>query len=154
MQESAQLYLDNYLNSLSESKREKYTSFSSDYFCADEKNANLCAELIRTGQKTATCSLYAGYELEEEPMPTVGHLLVVVDWSAKPICIVEIDSVEMCQYNQVSAEFAFAEGEGDRTLEWWREAHWDFFTWHSKELGIEPKEDMMLVLERFHLVHQ
>ena len=154
METRSQVYLDNYLNSLSESEREKYQSFSSDYFCADEENANLCAELIRVGQKTATCSLNIWYESGEEPIPSVRHLMVVVDWSEKPVCIIEIDSVEKCKYSEVTSEFAHAEGEGTRTLEWWREAHWDFFSKECNELGIEANEDMLLVLERFHLVYQ
>ncbi|WP_369688552.1 ASCH domain-containing protein, partial [Aliivibrio sp. 1S165] len=84
MEEQSQIYLNKYLSSLSETERKKYQSFGSDYFCADERNANLCAELIRIGQKTATCSLNIWYESGEEPMPTVGHLQVVVDWNGKP----------------------------------------------------------------------
>ncbi|MEZ8330199.1 RNA-binding protein [Aliivibrio fischeri] len=154
MEEQSQIYLNKYLSSLSETERKKYQSFGSDYFCADEHNANLCAELIRIGQKTATCSLNIWYESGEEPMPTVGHLQVVVDWNGKPICIIEIDSVETCKYNEVTAEFAHAEGEGDRSLKWWREAHWRFFAAECSELNIEPSEDMVLVLERFHVVYQ
>ncbi|QUM76333.1 ASCH domain-containing protein [Moritella sp. 24] len=154
MEELSQTYLDKYLSALKESERSKYQSFSSDYFCGDEHNANLCAELIRTGQKTATCSLNHWYESGEEPMPTVSHLQVVVDWSGKPICIIEIDSVVICRYNEVTAEFAYAEGEGDRSLEWWRKAHWNFFARECDELGIKPSEIMVLVLERFHVVHQ
>lgn len=153
MEEQSQIYLDKYLDSLTDAKRKKYQSFSSDYFCADEYNANLCAELIRMGQKTATCSQNIWYESGEEAMPSVGHLQVVVDWSGKPICIIEIDSVETCQFKQVTAEFAHAEGEGDRSLSWWREAHWNFFAAECDELNIEPSEEMLLVLERFHVVH-
>lgn len=94
------------------------------------------------------------YESGEEVIPTVGHLQVVLDWSGKPICIIEIDTVEQCQYKAVTAEFAYAEGEGDRTLEWWRNAHWNFFAKECKELNIEPSEDMSLVLEQFHVVHK
>ncbi len=65
MEEQYKIYLDIYLSSLSETERKKYQSFSSDYFCADEHNANLCAELIRIGQKTATCSLNHWYESGE-----------------------------------------------------------------------------------------
>lgn len=153
MEEESQVYLNKYLSSLPETERKKYQSFSSDYFCADEHNANLCAELIRSGQKTATCSLNFWYESGAEPLPTVGHLQVVVDWSGKPICIIEIDSVELCHYNKVTAKFAQAEGEGDRSLQWWREAHWRFFTAECLELNIEASEDMLLVLERFHVVY-
>ena len=154
MEEQSQVYLDNYLSSLNESEHRKYQSFSSDYFCADEHNDNLCADLIRIDQKTATCSLNIWYESGEEPIPTVGHLQVVVDWNRKPICIIEIDKVETCKYNEVTPEFAHAEGEGDRSLEWWRKAHWDFFSEECKELGIEVNGNMKLVLEWFHVVHR
>ncbi len=154
MEKQSQAYLDKYLNSLTKSERDKHSSFSSDYFCGDEHNANLCADLIRIGQKTATCSLHHWYESDEEPMPIVGHLQVVIDWNKKPICIIHIDSVETCKYNEVTAEFAYSEGEGDRSLEWWRKAHWRFFTTECQELNIEPSEEMLLVLERFHVVHR
>jgi len=152
MEEQSRLYLEKYLNTLSDSDRLKYHSFSSDYFCADEHNANLCAELIKIGQKTATCSLSHWYGSGEEAMPTAGHLMVVIDWARNPVCIIEINSVEKCKYNEVTSEFAYEEGEGDRTLEWWRKAHWDFFAKECSDLGIEPNENMTLVLERFHLV--
>jgi len=153
MEEQAQQYLDKYLNTLTAIERQQYRSFSADYFCADEENANICAELIRIGQKTATCSLAHWYTSGEEPMPSVGHLMVVLDWQKKPVCIVEVDAVEQCAYSAVTPEFAHAEGEGDRSLAWWREAHWAFFAAEYAELNIEPTEEMLLVLERFHVVY-
>ncbi|MGR2832005.1 RNA-binding protein, partial [Vibrio vulnificus] len=56
MDERSRVYLEQYLNSLPDEVASKYTSFSSDYFCADERNANLCAELILRGEKRASCS--------------------------------------------------------------------------------------------------
>lgn len=154
MEERAKKILEQYLESLSDSKRKKYKSFSSDYFCADENNANLCADLICIGQKTASCSLKYCYESEDESIPIIGHLFVVTNWDGKPICIIEIDSVEESKYSNVSADFAYMEGEGDRSLKWWRKAHWDFFAQECEKLDIEPSEDMILILERFHVVHQ
>ena len=154
MEERVQIYLNKFLESLSVAERKKYQSFSADYFCADEYNANLCAELILKGQKTATCSMRVWYESEGETMPVVGHLMVVTNWDGAPVCIIEIDSVEECKYSDVSADFAYLEGQGDRSLEWWRKVHWDFFVQECEELNIEPSEDMMLVLEKFHVVYQ
>ena len=154
MEEKAQNYLNQYLQSLTDSDRKKYQSYSADYFCADEYNANLCADLIRIGQKTASCSLKYWYQFDNEPMPEVGHLMVVTDWNSNPICIIEINSVKECKYCDVSEQFAYLEGEGDRSLKWWRKAHWEFFAKECKELSIEPNEDMMLVLEQFHVVHK
>ncbi|WP_241906511.1 ASCH domain-containing protein [Vibrio breoganii] len=131
----------------------KFTSFSSDYFCADEYNANLCVDLILQGEKTATCSLDIWYSEHGETMPVVGHLMVVTNWDGKPMCIIEITSVSQCKYNEVTPEFAASEGEGDKTLSWWKQAHWNFFSKECEDLKISPSEDMLLVLERFKRVY-
>ncbi|EGQ9279706.1 ASCH domain-containing protein [Vibrio vulnificus] len=154
MEERIQTYLSEYLSSLPSETAEKYTSFSTDYFCADEYNANVCADLILRGEKRASCSLEYWYSHEGEPMPEVGHLQVVTNWDGKPICIIELTSVSKCKYSDVTEEFAAEEGEGDKSLKWWREAHWKFFGLECDELGIEPTEDMLLVLERFKVVYK
>ncbi len=154
MDPRSQQYLQNFLDSLPQQKKQQYTSFSSDYFCADEYNANVCADLIMKGEKRATCSMEYWYSHEGELMPQVGHLQVVTDWNGTPKCIIEITSVERCKYCDVTEEFAFAEGEGDKTLAWWKEAHWKFFSRECEELNITPTEDMLLVLEHFTVVHQ
>ncbi|UTV30525.1 ASCH domain-containing protein [Photobacterium atrarenae] len=153
MEAKAQQYLDTYLNTLSEADRQRHPSFSADYFCADEINANLCAELVASGEKTATCSMKYWYEDGGETMPQVGHLQVVTDWHGNPKAIIEITSVSECRFEDVNEDFARAEGEGDLSLVWWRKAHWDFFSVECDEVGIEPSEQMVLVLERFQVVY-
>ncbi len=154
MEEKSQLFLQQYLRTLPSEVSEKYTSFSSDYFCADEYNANLCADLILRGEKRASCSMEYWYSHESEVLPIVGHLQVVTNWDGEPICIIEITSVSSCRFNEVTEEFAASEGEGDKSLEWWRKAHWKFFSRECETLGIEPSEDMLLVLEHFKVVYQ
>lgn len=154
MDAKSQVYLQTFLRSLPTGVAEKYTSFSADYFCADEYNANLCADLILRGEKRATCSMDYWYSHEGEPMPEVGHLQVVTNWVGEPMCIIEITAVSKCKYCDVTAEFAAAEGEGDKSLAGWRETHWAFFSRECEQLGIEPTEDMLLVLERFKLVYR
>ncbi|EJG1894793.1 ASCH domain-containing protein [Vibrio parahaemolyticus] len=153
MDERSKSYLEQYLSSLPDEVASKYTSFSADYFCADEYNANVCADLILKGEKTATCSLDIWYSEQGETMPEVGHLMVVTSWNNDPVCIVEVISVSKCKYNEVTEEFAASEGEGDKTLSWWKKAHWNFFSKECAELNISPSEDMLLVLERFKRVY-
>lgn len=153
MDRICQLFLDEYLGSLPQEVAAKYTSFSADYFCGDEYNANLCADLILRGEKRASCSLDYWYSHEGETMPEVGHLQVVTNWEGIPVCIIETTSVSRCQFNEVTECFALAEGEGDLTLAWWREAHWQFFSNECESVGIKPTQDMMLVLEHFKVVH-
>jgi uncharacterized protein YhfF len=154
MDERSQLYLNEYLDSLPTEEARKKTSVSADYFCADEYNANVCAELILRGEKRASCSMDYWYSHEGEERPKVGHLQVVTNWDGKPICIIEIVSVSQCKYGEITADFAAEEGEGDKSLAWWREAHWQFFSLECDELGIEASDDMLLVLERFKVVHK
>ena len=153
MNEVQKEYLNKYLEKLNPEQREIHQDVVADYFCADEKNANICSNLILRGEKTATCSMKYWYESGLEPMPKVGGLLVVTDWNGNPTSIIETTEVSECKFSEVSAEFAASEGEGDKSLDWWRKAHWNFFTAECKDQGLEPSKDMVLVLEKFKVVY-
>ncbi len=153
MDEKCKTYLNDFLDTLNPNVRTTYTSFSSEHFCGDKKNANICSDLIKRGIKTAGCSMKYWYEQGGEKMPQVRHLTVVTDWDGNPTSIIEIISVAESRYLDVTEEFAHAEGEGDRTLEWWRKAHWDFFSQECREEGITLSSDVLLILERFKVVY-
>ena len=141
---------EGYLLSLPVAARARHVS--ADYFCADEHNANLCAELVVAGRKRATCSLAYWYLEKDERMPEKGDLVVVTDWSGYPKALVELVSVTLCPFDEIDAAFAAEEGEGDGSLAWWREAHKAFFEREMKAEGREFDEHAMLVLERFRVV--
>lgn len=108
--------------------------------------------LVRSGVKTATAALLWEYENDQETMPTAGTLNIILDGAGDPLCIVETTGVAVKPFNEVGADFAYDEGEGDRTLEYWREVHWRFFTRRCGVLNREPSETMPVVCERFRLV--
>jgi uncharacterized protein YhfF len=66
--------------------------------------------------------------------------------------LIRTSDVQVCAFDQVDARFAWDEGEGDRSLEYWRAAHWAFFSRECAELGRAPSPDMPVVLERFELL--
>jgi uncharacterized protein YhfF len=146
-------YLDSYLDTLSASEREKHTLFTAGYFCADRENANICSALIQSGKKTATCSMKYWYESGAAPIPSIGQLQVVTDWDGVPTSIIETTEVQEEKFCDVPAEFALAEGEGDGSFEWWRQAHWNYISSECEEIVIEPSDEMVLVLERFRVVY-
>ncbi|USD67078.1 ASCH domain-containing protein [Vibrio sp. SCSIO 43136] len=148
-----QAYLDRYLSTLSPQELEKIPDTIAEYYCADEYNANECARLVDQGIKTASCSLKAAYTVENEPFPQVGRLTVVLDWDENPVCVIRLTEVTQCPFDEVSEEFAQAEGEGDGTYEWWRQAHIEFFTQYAKEIGADFNLSSELVLERFEKVY-
>ena len=94
------------------------------------------------------------YEAEGSPLPTVGLLTVVLAGNNEPLCIIETTEVEIRPFNEVDAQFAYEEGEDERTLESWRREHWKFFSRVlPRDYGLQPAEDMPLVCERFRVVY-
>lgn len=153
MEAQAKAFLESYLETLSASEREGFTSFSAEHFCAEEGAANTCAALVREGLKTATCSMKYWYETEGLPMPAVDHLMVVLTWSGEPTSIIRVTKVSECRFRDITAEWALAEGEGDRTLESWRRGHRAFFEKECDQIGMPFSEDMVLIQESFQVVY-
>jgi uncharacterized protein YhfF len=90
--------------------------------------ASWLGALIVSGAKTGTCSALWEWEAEGKPIPEVGLKTIVLDGSDEPLCIIETMDVWIQPYDRVDSAFAAAEGEGDRSLDYWRQAHWNFFT--------------------------
>ena len=111
------------------------------------------AKLVIRGIKTATCSAYALYESGKEKMPEVCDYSVILDSKDNAICIIETTRVYVCPFNEVTADHAYKEGEGDRSIKYWRDVHEEFFTAELKSIDQEFTEDMKLVCEEFRLVY-
>jgi len=60
--------------------------------------------------------------------------------------------VEIVPYDQVTPAFAHSEGEGDQSMEYWRDAHWSWFSRTLPAIGREAALDMPLVCETFERV--
>lgn len=114
-------------------------------------DADLLADLVLRGEKTATASAYPLYEIENEPLPKVGEYSIILDSKNNAICIIQTTKVYVEEFKEISEEHAFKEGEGDKSLSYWRKCHKDFFTMCMTEVGKEFSEDMKVVCEEFKL---
>ncbi len=114
---------------------------------------NHLADLVATGVKTATSSAYDFYLLDNSPLPQVGSYHIILDTKSAPICIIKITQVYTTTFNKVTKDHAFKEGEGDRSLKYWRAVHKEFFTDEFAKLGKEFTEDIQVVCEEFQLVY-
>lgn len=106
-------------------------------------------ELVVSGPKRATAGAIADYEAANEALPAVGDLSIVTDGSMRPRALLEITEVRIGPLSSVDEAFAFDEGEGDRSLEWWLDAHTWFFRRSYERLGLEFHPDIPVVFERF-----
>lgn len=111
---------------------------------ADELGA-----LVVAGVKTATAGLLWDYEAENEALPTVGDYSIILNGANQPLCIIRITEVLVTPYNRVDERQAYDEGEGDRTLAYWREVHWKFFSRSCDAIGRNPDETMPVVCMHF-----
>lgn len=113
--------------------------------------ADWLADLVIEGKKTATTSGFVFYELEKEVTPQTGEYYIILNGQDEPVAVIQIQSVEVVPMNEVTGEFALAEGEGD--YQFWWEAHEKFFTEGLKKYDKEFFSEMLVVCERFEKVY-
>ena len=115
--------------------------------------ADKLGALVLAGRKTATCSALWELEAEGEAVARSGGKSIVLGGSGEPLCIVETTEVAVRRFDEVDEAFARDEGEGDRSLEYWRRAHRNFFARTLPEIGRRFTEEMPLVCERFRVIY-
>lgn len=124
----------------------------SAYGDSPELSESLLA-LIRSGQKRAGTSLLWMLEAEGELPPAPGHIDLVVNHLNEPVLVCRITEVRIVPFNQVTAEYAVLEGEGDGSLDYWRKEHWAFFSRECQNIGKQPDQQMMVVCSAFEVIN-
>lgn len=90
--------------------------------------------LVLSGQKVATTSWPA------DPSIHVGTLSIVLNGQGQPAALIRTVKVEHVPFLEVTTAFAASEGEGDLTLDWWRDAHRRFFSRQREERPFSDAE--------------
>lgn len=116
------------------------------------QQADELLELVLAGTKTATASALWDYEAEGEPLPAVGALGIVLDSAGHPRALLATTQVDVVPFDEVTAEHAAEEGEGDRSLAHWRTVHEQFFREYRSH-DREFTSDMPVVCERFTVLY-
>ncbi len=124
------------------------------HFDDNETSANELAGLVVRGQKRATAALLWRHEYDNRRLPKPGDLSIVTDYAGNAICIIETKGVDVIPFEEVSAEFAATEGEGDGSLAHWHRVHEDFFGRECQCIGRAPEPNMPIVCERFEVVYR
>lgn len=119
------------------------------HFCDNSEDARVCAELVVQGQKQATAASLAELALAGDPVAQPGDYAIVTDFEGKARAVIRTTKVEVCRLGDVDAQFAWDEGEGDRSLAWWREAHLAYYRRVLANSGVPIDDELMIACERF-----
>ena len=142
-----------YLASLGETVATTEKTFTAWPFCDNAADADQLLALVLRGIKRATAGSLAEFEAAGDPLPHVGELSLILDSAGVARCVIQTTRVDIVPFNEITAEFAATEGEGDRSLAYWRRVHWDYYTRVLGKAGLLPDENMLLAAERFDVVY-
>lgn len=120
-------------------------------FGATAAHADELLGLVLAGTKTGTATSIWDAETTGEQLPEVGDYSIILDGAGEPRAVIRTTALATVPFDQVTAEHAHSEGEGDRTLADWRATHEHY--WRSYAAG--PRSfapDMPILCERFELV--
>ncbi len=107
------------------------------------------AELVVAGTKRATATSVESLRHSDEPVPRSGDYSIVYDGARCARCIIRTVSVHIAPLSSVTDEFAWREGEGDKSRNYWLEEHRRFFRSEHERLGVPFSDDIPVVFEEF-----
>jgi uncharacterized protein YhfF len=129
------------------------TAYQAWYFGDTPELAHELVELVLRGPKRGTAGLAWVMDALPHAAPVAGGFSVVTEFDGTPRAVIRTTSVERKRFGDVDAQFAWDEGEDDRSLESWRAGHQRYFGRECERLGRVMSDDVPVVLERFELVY-
>lgn len=110
-------------------------------------------KLICRGQKQGTAHMKLDFEMNAVARRKTGDFWVLLDPERlKPFALVKVTDVYEKPFDEVPESFSVQEGEGDMSLQFWRDAHYDYFIRVCEKLGIDWDSKHVVVCESFELV--
>ena len=131
-------------------KDEKHEAWA---FCGGGKKADELLALVKEGKKRGTASSLIAYRVENEPLPKVGDKSIILDSNNEAHLIIVTRKVTVTPFLQVHPYHGYMEGEGDRSLNYWREVHEIFFKPDYEAAGKDFDPMGEVVLEEFDVIY-
>lgn len=140
-----------YLESLPEAERPLNPQVEAAFAGNREITDSLIA-LYLEGKKWAGSGLVEDYESVGDPLPKVGNYWLLLNSKDEAACLLRTERIEFHKYKDIPVEIAVAEGEGDLTVESWKELHGKFFVPHLEKWGVKNLDDATVITEFFKIV--
>ncbi len=107
---------------------------------------------VTDGPKRATAGLVAAYAADGDPLPRIGAHWVACDGSGAPRVVLRTHELRIGPLDSVDAQFAWDEGEYDRSLESWLDGHRRYFRRECERIDIAFSDHLEVVFEWFSIV--
>ena len=141
-----------YLASIDEDSRTTKLAYAFvDHFCHEKEPADRLYRLAVDGIKRATAGSLDVCRHNGEPILKPGELSILTNFDETECCVIRTVRSTIKKFSEVTEEDAFIEGEGDKSLAYWRQAHLGFFKDEFAGLGLEFTEDREIVFEEFRV---
>ncbi len=121
-------------------------------FSSHPGEADRLLELVIGGRKTAMSSDARWYD-DQTPAPHVGEMSIIVNSHGRPKALLVTTQVDTVPFDEVDAEHARLEGEGDLTQDYWRQSHQGYFT-ETPPPGASFSPTMLVLLEQFAVLYK
>lgn len=145
---------NNYLKSLGEDPAKTEKAFPIvDHFCDEKLQTDNLYNLVIQGIKRATTASVKICEYYNEDFSKPGDYWILTNFDETESCVLQTVKSTIKKFSQITEEDAYIEGEGDKTLKYWREVHKSFFEEEYKSLGWKFSEDIEVVFEEFKVVY-
>jgi uncharacterized protein YhfF len=110
------------------------------------------AHFVVKGRKRGTTGWIDALERDGVTIPHPGLVSIVTDGFGYPACAIQTERVDRIRFRDVDAARASIEGEGDGSLEDWREGHRLYFECEARRLGFAFTEDALLCFAHFRVL--
>lgn len=120
-------------------------------FCGGGPIADELAELVLQRKKFGTASAYDDFVFDNaiDEIPKQGDYSVILNNNNDAVCIIRDYDVYIRAFGDVPPFHAYSEGEGDRTLECWREIHTRAFGPDLEQEGMPLTDESLIICEKF-----
>ncbi|MEU7907987.1 ASCH domain-containing protein [Actinoplanes sp. NPDC049118] len=127
--------------------------YTVDRFGDSAELADQLLDLVMQGTKRATSAHFDGIVNGGDPLPQIGSHWIVCDGAGVPRVILRTVELRLGAFHSVDEQFAYDEGEDDRSRASWLTEHRKYWQRTCAARGAVWTEDDEIVFERFRVVY-
>jgi uncharacterized protein YhfF len=153
MATNVERYWDQFLGSMSSGRERPARYVESFGFGFSVADAKQIAALVLAGTKTATGAVLWAAQADGWTVPRPGDFSIVTLGGDDPVCVIETTDIRTIPFDEVTEDYAWHGGEGDRSMAGWRKMYWSYIERECQRLALEPSPKTPLLMRRFRVVY-